>query len=240
MLGHLVPWLPGATAPPLSSFFLPCVVCRGADRLVRDLLSATLAIMKYLIGAASCGTFLCFASACADTYCQGGPRYGTQCYSGATVRPHDPGAPVAPLPPASLEWWKRPASANATVPMPASTPTSRSGMVPPQGSTETHSSSATDSGDRCVIDVYPPDYPATCERYADGACCSEQTICAGGTRCRELFECVNRCSAPRQESCLLQCRDGATPQALEDFSNLLRCLEKRPDDARGLCSYPRR
>jgi hypothetical protein len=39
--------------------------------------------------------------ACADTYCQSGPRYGTTCYSGATVQggPHDPNTPVAPLPP---------------------------------------------------------------------------------------------------------------------------------------------
>ena len=37
--------------------------------------------------------------ACVDSYCQSGPRYGTQCYSGATVRQNDPLAPVAPMPP---------------------------------------------------------------------------------------------------------------------------------------------
>ena len=36
---------------------------------------------------------------CGDVYCQGGPRYGTQCYPGMTVRERDPLAPVAPLPP---------------------------------------------------------------------------------------------------------------------------------------------
>jgi hypothetical protein len=34
-----------------------------------------------------------------DTYCQSGPRYGTSCYSGMTVRERDPLAPVAPMPP---------------------------------------------------------------------------------------------------------------------------------------------
>ena len=38
----------------------------------------------------------CLAAACADTYCQSGPRYGTACYSGATVQQHDPLAPVTP------------------------------------------------------------------------------------------------------------------------------------------------
>jgi hypothetical protein len=39
------------------------------------------------------------AIGCADTYCQSGPRNGTQCYSGATVRGADPLAPVAPVAP---------------------------------------------------------------------------------------------------------------------------------------------
>jgi hypothetical protein len=38
-------------------------------------------------------------AACVDTYCQSGPRNGTSCYSGATVRERDPLAPVAPMSP---------------------------------------------------------------------------------------------------------------------------------------------
>lgn len=43
---------------------------------------------------------LLLAAACGpDTYCQSGPKNGTQCYSGMEVRQRDPLAPVAPMPP---------------------------------------------------------------------------------------------------------------------------------------------
>lgn len=51
-----------------------------------------LVVSAGLFGALSLG-------ACADTYCQGGSRYGTQCYSAAQVRPGSAGVePVAPAP----------------------------------------------------------------------------------------------------------------------------------------------
>jgi hypothetical protein len=52
--------------------------------------AALLALAVFTSASGACGP---------DTYCQSGPRYGTTCQSGMTVRDHDPNAPVAPLPP---------------------------------------------------------------------------------------------------------------------------------------------
>ena len=67
-------------------------------------IGAARALSLSLVGGGAVALLLAAATAlaaCVGTQCQSGPRYGTTCYSGATVQsgPHDPNTPVAPLPP---------------------------------------------------------------------------------------------------------------------------------------------
>jgi hypothetical protein len=65
---------------------------------------------------------LALLASCAETYCQSGAKYGTECYSGADVQA-ERRAQGRQEPPAEMKWWVPPSARPAPPPAPMPPPT---------------------------------------------------------------------------------------------------------------------
>lgn len=84
-----------------------------------------------LIGGALAGVLF---AGCAETYCQSGAKYGTECYSGADVQA-EKRAQGRQEPPAEMKWWAPPAPRPAAPPASA-LPATTAPPAPPSGAAD--------------------------------------------------------------------------------------------------------
>jgi hypothetical protein len=77
---------------------------------------------------------------------------------------------------------------------------------------------------------------AQCQAWLDASCCTEQRACGADAACKAFVECVNRCTLPRTDACLLACSGDGAASVQAEIDAIATC-SKNATGGEG-CAWP--